>query len=130
VFVTRRQDYGLQLPLSASVADVCQQLHEQHGLTPWPGMKVRARAMACTQPPLAASSHQLPRQVVYCGSVLSHTQTLHSIGFSSGKSLVVTAPPESSSRSAAAPSSAACINAAIDAAYDESLAADALRQPH
>ena len=118
----------MQLPPSASVADVCQQLHEQHGLRPWPGMKVRARAraMVCSLP---ASSHHLARQVVYCGSVLSHTQTLHSIGFSSGKSLVVTAPPESS-RSAAPSSSAACINAAIDAAYDESLAADALRQPH
>ena len=118
----------MQLPPSASVADVCQQLHEQHGRRPWPGMKVRARARAMVWW-LAASSHHLARQVVYCGSVLSHTQTLHSIGFSSGKSLVVTAPPESS-RSAAPSSSAACINAAIDAAYDESLAADALRQPH
>ncbi len=35
------QDYALQLPRCASVADVRLQLHQLHGLAPWPGMKVR-----------------------------------------------------------------------------------------
>ncbi len=75
---------------------------------------------------------EVASQIVYTGAVLSDAQTLTSIGYSTGKSLVVTAPPASSSSSSStsAPSSAsaASINAAIDAAYDASLVADSARQ--
>ncbi len=43
VHVTVHQDYTLLLLPSATVSDVKQQLQQQHGLVPWPGMKVRAR---------------------------------------------------------------------------------------
>jgi hypothetical protein len=47
--VTTHQDYSLQLPLSATVSDVRQQLEQQHGVASWPGMKAseRARVPAC-----------------------------------------------------------------------------------
>lgn len=70
-------------------------------------------------------------QFVYSGNVLADEQSLHSLRYEPGKSLVVTAPPASSdsSGSASASSSAASINAAIDAAYDASLAADGALRP-
>jgi hypothetical protein len=113
------QDYALLLLPSATVNDVRQQLQQQHGLAPWAGMKV---SFACC----SGDSSVTHLQFVYCGSVLGDEQSLQSMGYAPGKSLVVTAPPASSG-SASAPPSAASINAAIDAAYDASLAADAAR---
>ncbi len=115
----------LQLPPSATVSDVRKQLQQQHSLEPWAGMKVSVH-------PRAARCDVTRLQFVYCGCVLGDEQSLHSLGYSPAKSLVVTAPPASSGSSGASASSsasAASINAAIDAAYDASLAADVARGP-
>ena len=112
----------MQLPPSATVGQVRQQLQQQHALAPWPGMKVHS--CSCVHAPPPARSLTIA-QFVYGGSVLLDTATLKSVDYSSSKSLVVTTPPASSADSSA---SAAGINASIDSAYSASLAADAARQ--